>query len=162
MDWNAVSAVAGLLAAIAVALTVVYLAIQIHKNTLAARSQTYYLATAALAEAAAFIASNRELAHVYRIGLSTPDQLDEDEYFRFTLMGISQFRRYENLFFQYRSGLIDDDFWIGHRENILWFFHRPGMQAWWKEKRLTYSKSFREYLESTKPTEVASPDDRRV
>ena len=78
MDWSAVSAVAGLLAAIAVALTVVYLAIQIHKNTLATRSQTYYLATAALAEAAAFIASNRELARVYRIGLSTPDQLEED------------------------------------------------------------------------------------
>ena len=134
MDLNAISAIASILAAIAVALTVVYLAIQIRKNTLATRSQTYHLATTALAEAAALLAANEEMARIYRIGLSTPDDLEEDEYFRFAMYGISQFRRYENLFFQHRSGLIDDDFWIGHSENKLWFFQSPGIQAWWRQK----------------------------
>ena len=128
MNWEAVSALAGILAATAVVLSVVYLAVQIQKNTLATYSQTHYLATAALAETGAIIASNPELSRIYRIGLSAPDQLEEDEYFQFALIGTSQFRSFENLFFQYRSGLVDVDFWDGHRENILWFFHRPGMQ----------------------------------
>ena len=162
MDWNALSAVAGLLAAVAVIFSAVYLAIQIRENTRATRSQTHHLATSQLAEAAAFIAASSELSRIYRIGLANPGQLSEDEFFRFALIGISQFRRYENLFFQYRSGLVDEDFWISHSENILWYFHRPGMQLWWNEKRLTYSKGFREYLESSNPAELESPEDRRV
>jgi len=70
--------------------------------------------------------------------------------------------RYENLFFQHRAGLVDDDFWQGHNENIIWYFHRPGMQVWWKEKRLSFSKSFRDYLETTRIADVLSPADRRV
>ncbi len=40
MDWNAVSAVANVLGAVSVILTVVYLAIQVKRNTLATHSQT--------------------------------------------------------------------------------------------------------------------------
>ena len=32
--------------------------------------------------------------------------------------------------------MIDDDFWFGHKDNLLWFFHRPGTQVWWKERLL--------------------------
>ena len=162
MDWNAVSAIAGALAAIAVALTVVYLAVQIRKNTLATRSQTYYLLTAALAEASAILASNEDLARIYRVGISRPDELAEDDFYRFAMYSINQFRRYENLFFQHRSGLVDDEFWDGQCNNILWFFHRPGTQAWWKDKRLTFSKSFREYLENSKESDLTSQQDRRL
>lgn len=162
MNWAAVSAISGMLASIAVVLSVAYLAIQIRRNTLATYSQTHYLTTAALAETAATIASNGELSRVYRIGLSTPDQLDEEEYFRFAVIGTSQFRSFENLFFQYRSGFVDEDFWIAHRENILWFYHRPGMQIWWKDKRLAFSKGFREFLENSTVDELASPDSRRI
>lgn len=70
MDWNAVAAVASVLAAISVTLTVVYLAIQIRKNTHATHSQTYHLATSALAEMAGIIGSNKELARIFRIGMT--------------------------------------------------------------------------------------------
>jgi len=161
MNWDALAAIAQVLSAIAVAVTVMYLAIQVRRNTLASQSQTYYLATAALSEAASLIATSPQLSRIYRIALTKPTELSEDEFFQFALIGISQFRRYENLYFQYRAGLVDDDFWSGQRENIFWFFHCPGMQAWWKDKRLAFSKSFREFLESSRPTDLKSPGDRR-
>ena len=162
MSWAAISAISGMLAAIAVVISVVYLAIQVQRNTQATYSQAHHLTTIALAETAATIASSGELSRVYRLGLSAPDQLDEDEFFRFAAIATSQFRTFENLFFQYRSGLVSEDFWNGHRENILWFFHCPGTQIWWKDKRLAYSKGFREFLENSKATELASPDTRRI
>ena len=55
MNWNAVSAIAGVFAAVFVALTVVYLALQIKSSAQAMHSQTYHLATSALAEMAAII-----------------------------------------------------------------------------------------------------------
>ena len=162
MSWEVVTAVTGAVSAIAIAATVVYLAIQVRRNTLATHSQTYHLATEALAEVATILGSNLQIARIYRTGLTTPEELNEDEFTQFALLGISQFRRYENLYFQYRAGLVDEDFWSGHRENILWYFHRPGMQAWWKDKRLAYSKSFRQFLESSQSTDLESPVDRRV
>ena len=162
MDWSAVSAIAGVFAAIFVALSVVYLGIQIKSSTLATRSQTYQLATSALAEMAAIIGSDKELAKVFRIGMVNPGALTEDEFTQFGYLGISLFRRLENIFFQYQSGMIDEDFWIGHRDNILWFFHRPGTQAWWKDRKFAFSKRFREFLDSSAQTEIASPETRRL
>lgn len=162
MDWNAVSAIAGVFAAIFVALSVVYLGIQIKSSTLATHSQTYHLATSALAEMAAIIGSDKELARVFRIGMVNPESLTEDEFTQFGYLGITLFRRLENIFFQYQSGMIDEDFWIGHRDNILWFFHRPGTQAWWKDRKFAFSKRFREFLDSSTQTEIASPETRRL
>ena len=162
MDWNVVSAVAGVLTAISVTLTVVYLAIQIKKNTVATHSQTYQLSTSALAEMAAIIGSDKELARIFRIGMTKPDELEEDEFVQFGYLGISLFRRFENVFFQYRSGMIGDDFWNGHRDNIVWFFHRPGTQRWWKDRKFAFSKSFREFLDDSKPGEITSPESRRL
>ena len=162
MNWSAVSAIADILAAIAVILTVIYLGIQIRKNTLATHSQTYQLATSALAEMAEIIGSSKELARIFRIGMINPDKLDEDESAQFGYLGISLFRRFENVFFQYQSGMIDEDFWTGHRDNILWFFHRPGMQAWWKDRKFAFSKSFREFLDSSTPAQITSPESRRL
>lgn len=162
MDWSALSAVANVLAAVAVMVTVAYLAIQIRENTRATRSQTYQLATSALAEMAAIVGSDTELARIFRVGMVTPEKLDQDEFAQFGYLGISLFRRFENVFFQHQSGMIDEDFWIGHRDNILWFFHRPGMQAWWRDRKFAFSKSFREFLDRSTPSEISSPQSRQL
>ncbi len=162
MDWNAVSAIANVCAAISVIVSVAYLAVQVRKNTQATHSQTYQLATSALAEMAGIIGSDKALARVFRIGMVSADKLDEDELAQFGYLGISLFRRFENVFFQYQAGLVDEDFWTGHRDNILWFFHRPGMQAWWKDRKFAFSKSFREFLDGSTPGEITSPGSRRL
>ena len=162
MDWGAVSAIAGVLAAIFLGLTVVYLAVQIKGSTQATHSQTYHLATSALAEMAAIVGSDKELARIFRVGMVDPAALTEDEFTQFGYLGISLFRRFENVFFQYQSGMIDEDFWVGHRDNILWFFHRPGMQVWWKDRKFSFSKRLREFLDNSTQSEVASPETRRL
>lgn len=147
---------------VAVALTVVYLAIQIKASTRATYSQTYQTAVAALGDMAATVGESKEKSKLFADGMADPDRLDEDEYLQFAYLGISLFRKYENAFFQYRSGMIDDEFWDGHRDNLLWFFHRPGTQRWWSERRLGFSKSFREYLESTCKADMAAQTGRYV
>ena len=162
MDWNAISAIAGLLAAIFIGLSVVYLGLQIKASTRATHSQTYYFATSALGEMASIVGRDGELARIFRIGMVDPSALSEDEFTQFGYLGISLFRRFENVFFQYQSGMIDEDFWVCHRDNILWFFHRPGMQTWWKDRKFAFSKRFREFLDKSALTDIASPETRRL
>ncbi len=154
--------VSSVVGSVAVSLTVVYLAVQIKASTRATYSQTYQNAVAALGDMAAIVGETKEKARLYADGMADPDKLDEDEYLQFAYLGISLFRKYENAFFQYQSGMIDDKFWDGHRDNLLWFFHRPGTQRWWQERRLGFSRSFREYLESTSPKDMAEQDERYV
>lgn len=154
--------VSSVIGSVAVALTVVYLAIQVRASTRATYSQTYQTAVAALGDMAAIVAESKEKSKLYALGMAEPDRLTEDEYLQFAYLGISLFRKYENAYFQYRSGMIDDEFWDGHRDNLLWFYHRPGTQRWWSERRLGFSKSFREYLESTSEADMAKQDGRYV
>ncbi len=162
MDWGAVSAVAGVFAAVFVALSVVYLALQVKAGTKATRSQTYYLATAALAEMAALIGSNAELSRIVRIGWDTPDDLTEDEFTQYSYVMLSFLRRYENVYFQWQSGLVDDDFWIGHRENLLWAYRRPGMQRVWKDRKNAFSIGFQKFLEGSGNIAAQTPETRRI
>jgi hypothetical protein len=161
MNWDALSAIADIFAVILVALSLVYLAIQVRRSTQATYSQTYYLATSALAEVAGLIASDRDLARIHRAGLADPGALTEEEFTQFTHLQISLFRRFENLFFQHESGMVDDDFWVGHRDNILWFFRRPGTQAWWPDRRFSFSRRFREFLDTSERSEIASFEARQ-
>lgn len=154
--------ISSIIGTIAVSLTVVYLAIQVKRSTKATYSQTYQFATQALGDMAAIVGESKEKSRIMSVGMADPSQLDEDEYRQFAYLGISLFRRYENVFFQYSSGLIDEDFWTGHRENLLWFFHRPGTQVWWQERRLGFSKNFRDFLESTSSAEVTTDGVRNV
>lgn len=162
MDWGAVSAVAGVFAAVFVALSVVYLALQVKAGTRATRSQTYYLATAALAEMAALIGSNAELSRIVRIGWNTPDDLTEDEFTQYSYVMLSFLRRYENVYFQWQSGLVDDDFWIGHRENLLWAFRRAGMQRVWKDRKNAFSVGFQKFLDGSGSIAAQTPETRRI
>jgi len=162
MDWGAVSAIAGVLAALFIGFTVVYLALQVRASTQATHSQTYHLATSELAEMTAIVGGDRELARIVRIGLFDPKALTEDEFTQFVYLTISLLRRYESIFFQYQSGMIDKDFWVGHRDNVLWFFHRSGVQSWWKDRKFGFSERFREFLDNSSPAEIKSPETRRL
>ena len=162
MQWDMVQAISNVVASITGTLAVIYLAVQIRGNTRATYSQTYQFATQALGEMAAIVGETKEKAKIFADGMANPEKLAKDEYLQFAYLGISLFRRYENVYFQYQSGMIDDDFWFGHRDNLLWFFHRPGTQKWWQERRIGFSRSFREFLESTSAEEVSSPQLRQV
>jgi len=147
---------------IALVLTVIYLAIQIRRNTQATYSQTYQSATQALGEMAAICGDSPNRAKLFATSMAEPAKLITDEYLQFAYLGISLFRRYENVYFQFKSGMIDDDFWFGHRNNLLWFLHRPGTQVWWKERRMAFSRSFREFLESTSAADVTPQLERQL
>ena len=80
MSREASLAISGACGAVAVTVTVIYLALQLRKNTLALQSQTLYQATAGLAEPSAYCAENLDRVRVLRIGYSAPEKLTEDEF----------------------------------------------------------------------------------
>ena len=162
MNWDAFSAISSAAATLAVTMSVIYLAIQIKTSTRATNSQTYQFATQALGEMASIVGVSKELSRIFVHGMADPDSIDKEEYYQFSYLLISLFRRYENIFFQWQSGMIDEDFWSGHRNNLLWFYFQPGTQRWWSERRGGFSDRFRSFLDSSKQDEYAEQPERFV
>jgi len=115
-----------------------------------------------LAELAAIVADNQDLSRIFAEGQHDPDALSKDEYYQFAYLALSLFRRYENIYFQHERGLIDEGFWYGHRENLVYFFHQPGFRRFWAERRLGFDKGLRDFLESTQESSLASSDTRSL
>ena len=159
MNWEAFSAISSAVATLAVTMSVIYLAIQVKTSTKATNSQTYQFATQALGEMASIVGVSKDLSRIFVHGMADPDSIDAEEYYQLSYLLISLFRRYENIFYQWQLDMIDDDFWRGHRNNLLWFFFQPGTQRWWKERRGGFSDRFRTFLdESTTDNYVEQPD----
>ena len=75
MNWEVAQAASSIIGTIALALTVVYLAIQVRRNTKATYSQTYQFATQALGDMAALVGETKDKARVFSVGMAEPNNL---------------------------------------------------------------------------------------
>ncbi len=84
-----------------------------------------------------------ELADLLDRASREPDKLDRVELSRVFLIGRAAFRRFENDYFQFKSGTFDTGAWLGYlnslREEIL---STPCMRAQWALTRDSFSPEF--------------------
>ena len=147
---------ADIIGGIAVIVSLIYVGVQIRRNTKIGLSQTNQAAHESLANVSLEVAKNRELAVFLRKGLTTFEQLTDDEEFQFLLLMVTVFRRFENIFYQHKKGLLEDDLWEGYRQSNLIYFFTDGGQAFWKQRQHTFSENYRDFLESVSSNEVKS------
>ena len=148
MNWDALGALAELLGAIGVVVSLVYLAIQIQRNTSAIRASTAQQVTNRGGEIAEAIASHSDLASIQQRGLFEPESLTDEESFRFSNIMNAVFRAYENMDYQHRIGLLDDDIWTGLDNNLNKVVTRAGFAEWWLSARDGYNDEFRSRINS--------------
>ena len=108
MNWEAISAIAESIGTIVVIITVVYLARQIHLNTVTNRVAGILGIADAARDIHFTVAGNRDTAEVFIYGIPDPDKLDEIDQERFALFIWGVLRQMESFYVQYEQGLIDE------------------------------------------------------
>src|SRR5437879_9231993 len=83
MNWDAISAISQLVGSIAVVLSVLYLAVQVHRSTRVAKLATQDAAATALRDVTKPLMENAELERIWRIGLEDIGALSVEERARF-------------------------------------------------------------------------------
>lgn len=147
MNWNAIGALAELVGAAGVVVTLSYLAAQVRQNTKALRAATFQSVIGYATGFAESVARNADLAAIFQNGMADFESLDEPDRFRFHFQLIALLRRYENMHYQSRMGLLDDDQWEGLRASLNDIMGRPGSSAWWRLNSSLFNSSFRDFLE---------------
>ena len=130
MNWEALGAIAELLGALAVFLTLAYLTIQVRQNSKALDLQNQFSAaqimqsrTDTVMSFTSSIISSNENLEALALATITPDELDPDSMSpleRRRYMSILNMSRslYENVHEQYRQGFLTEDFYQGLEQNI--------------------------------------------
>jgi len=144
-----VALVAEIIGAVAVVVSVVYLAMQVSEGNKELRSQSHYNALSLGQRPFEIELENAELARIIRIGYDRPGELSEDEWYRFTQYQVMAFNAWEYYFYEREKNAIPEQLWIGanayYVENTT---AKPGLWKFWTEYEHISAEPFHSYVES--------------
>ena len=134
--------------AIAVVVTLAYLAIQIRQNTIATRYQTTQNLVAANSDGNYLMATEGELAEIVTKGIYDRDQLSEVELFRFNTFFFGYYNHFDFAYHQFKAGQMEALMWRKMEYEIpLFLSGLPGMRHWWEADMQRFSDEFVKYID---------------
>ena len=147
MNWDAIGAVGEVVGALGVIFSVLYLAVQIRSNTKATRKQNAHDHNVAAREVWSQLASNNEIASIWRRGLEEPDALNPDEKLRFTTLMHSGATLAEEDFYARREKDLPP--WVNNVLSVGFYdlARTPGFALYFEHRKQWFSEEFRIKLE---------------
>lgn len=147
MNWDAIAAISETIGAIAVVVTLIYLAIQIRQNTKSIRGSTLQANTAVWSAMFCSMA-NEDIAIAYALGSAGKAEIKTVQYTQFFLVCRAMFVSFENQYYQYRQGLLDESTYQGYQRSIsAQLLAFPGFRIWWQQNRDVFSQEFVAYVD---------------
>ncbi len=133
--------------AIAVVVTLIYLAIQVRQNTSALKLNTTQSVTEELQDMYALLASDPDLTEVL-IKASRESDLRGTERGRYSAFTSNLIRVYENAFLQRRAGVLDRAHWVGMTRMMIDYTSMAAFQQYWLDRKHWVSDDFQDYMEA--------------
>ena len=147
--WDAIGAIGEIVGAIAVLTSLLYLAVQIRQNTASMKSSTFQNAVTSISEVSLGIGTDEDTAGItYTAFTQGISALTDAQRFRFGLLMTGLFRNYENFWFHYENGVMEEHMWQGVRNAMLGYLEHPSVKIWWGERSSIFSPKFVAYIES--------------
>ena len=143
MNWDAVGAVGEIVGALAVFITLVYLARQIQQNTRAVNSAALDSTINTISIARQSIYENDDVARVYLKGTASPDELDDLERLKFRLLIHNMLLSQSNIFSQTKLSELPVSEWQAQSTVIQRVVGSPGGAWFWGEFAHEFDAEFR-------------------
>jgi hypothetical protein len=143
------ASMAEIIAAVAVMISVIYLAIQVRHSNKQARLQTHSDTLLHMHAPIQQFLAQPELAEIIRVGGTSPDDLTEADWFKFGYYYLMQFNMYEFLYAAHLDKATAPQIWIGcdaSWKNV--FRQEPGVRKAWREWRHAYIDPFQGYVDA--------------
>jgi hypothetical protein len=151
MNWNAIGAGGEILGAIAVVISLGYLATQIRSNTSALRRAASRDAVTGVNGWFASVTTDNATANLFGRGVENFASLSADESARFRFIYFQLFKVIEDMHFQYEEGVLDEEQWEGWRWVATQYLASPGGQEYWGLINRGFSKRFHDFYASLQP-----------
>ncbi len=147
MNWNAIGAIGEIIGALAVFLTLVYLALQIRQNTKAIQASAVDAGISKLNDVRESVYENGDLTRIYIQGIAQPADLDEESRVRFRLLLHNILLSISNIYSQTIYTGLSLSTWESQLVILERIIDSPGGRWFWKVYRLEFEESFREKVD---------------
>ena len=134
MNWEAISAIGQIVGAIAVVISLIYLAREIRSNARETRRAAMRSALDALIRFSQQITAHADLAELRHRGLADFESLEGTDRSRFDSYMHVLFRTVEDVYYQHLQGNLDPRVWRGLEVVLSETNALPGVQAWWRSR----------------------------
>ena len=148
MNWDAIGALAELAGAVAVVLSLVYLALQIRENTRSVKIAAMSSFREGGADFMTTLAQNEELSDIYMRGLADPDSLSMSERQRFLwtiLLALTHLQESEEF---ETFGITSNTIRNSVEAQINFFAKQPGFRKIWAEWKHSWSSELVKRMDS--------------
>ena len=129
MNWEAISAVGEIVGAIAVVVTLIYLAIQVRRSTSATHAASVQAAVALDHDFLMAIGSDPIITQTWATYLSAPKSLPVDQAMQGHFLMGALLRRLENIRIQMQLGTLSKDGWQSRQPMFTVIANSPGYSA---------------------------------
>ena len=147
MSLEQLANIAEVFGMLVVAITLIFLTVQLRQNTRAVRLSTFHSISEAFRTQYALIGGSELVAAVYMTGLTRPQELKDVTKMQFYALMHNQIRAYENAFYQQAEGALDARYWDGMQGQMLNTASLAGFTQYWSDRRGWYSESFQHHVD---------------
>ena len=157
MNLQVFVALAEIVSALAVTLTLIVLIISIRQNTRSQKALVVDSLAAAITSINVPAMESPALGSALSKATADWSSASREEriiahYFLFSL-----FKLLENAWYQQKAGILDQAHWLGWESLLRKYYHSEGVRrVWWPSRKHAYSPKFQKYLAETQPPEDLS------
>ena len=146
MNWDAIGAMGEVVGALAVVVSLLYLAIQIRNQNKESRLNSVSEAARQWNDVLASTANDRRLCEVWVAGINDFEGLELIDRTQFTAHAGRILRVAEALYEHYRQGRLEEEAWGATNHVLQDLFSYQGARDWWKTRDRWYTPTFQNFV----------------
>ena len=148
MNWEMLSAIGQVVAAVGVIPSLIYLAVQIREQNKERRRAGINILAAQRSDLVKSAQESREFAALFLQGVRCFHDLDAPDKLRFTAFFTRFTRNCEGMFIYYRDGALEKALWDEVERTMSDYFAYPGVREWWATRKHWLTDEFRAVVEA--------------
>ncbi len=149
MPLDQLANIAEIFGMLVIAITLIFLTVQMRQRTKALHSSTAYAAHDQIgSQIYRPLASDHSLADLFVRGLDDPSCLSTVETGRFFAFWMNAVFTVQNWFYQWREGALDEAFWTSFSHILTDIHTSPGYRSFWEQRKYVFTEEFTNYCET--------------
>ncbi|MGR8948221.1 MAG: hypothetical protein ACU84Q_09260 [Gammaproteobacteria bacterium] len=146
MTLHDLASIAEIVGALAVVVTLIYLTLELRRNTAATRQQSYHDIVTRRAAWFDTMTRHAEFTEIFIKGQNAED-LDEVESQQYVAGMITFLSHFQDVYLQHRSGIVEKGVWDAERKMLAAVTSAKGFKNWWTEASQYFIDEFVEEVE---------------
>jgi hypothetical protein len=152
VNWEAISAICQLVGALAVVISLIYLASEVRRNTRASQLAAMRLISDAFNRWIQQLAQHPHLTELYYRGIHDFESLEGADLVGFSALLGQGFRILEDSYYLQAEGQLEARVWHGYKALVRDVIGYPGVQAWWRSRSHWFSEEFANHINQLQQT----------